>query len=89
MRRILCFVLSILLLIQITACQTYSSISLGLKFEESAMAKKEDAMVKVSDQVFKGDIVGMVLLNVSGSKKRQWKELGGLGVEIKTQKEYC
>lgn len=86
MRRIFYFVLSAILFIQITACQTYSSVSFELEFEESAMAKKEDGQwKKVSDQVFqKGDIVGMVLLNVSGFKKddsgKNWVELG---VEIK------
>jgi len=86
MRKIFYFVLSVMLLIQITGCQTYTSVSLGLKFEKSIMAKEVDGQWhKVSDQVFqKGDIVGLVLLNVSGFKKddggKNWVELG---VEIK------
>jgi hypothetical protein len=54
-----------------TACQISTSVSTGLSFEKTTMAKKVDsAWSEVTDKKFaKGDNIGLLLLNVSGFKK--------------------
>lgn len=64
-------VLSILFTMLLPACRASTSLSVGLSVEDTVLAVKTDDQWNVSESnVFqRGDIVGLVMLNVSGFKK--------------------
>jgi len=85
MKKLLIVCAAFLLIAQLAAC-IETSVSLGLSFEKSIIAKKVDGKWQpVENQKFKkGDKIGLVLLNVSGFKKDKnglnWMDLD---VEVK------
>lgn len=58
-------------LLMMLGCQVETSTSFGLEIQDSVLAKKEaDGWQPVSDEAFKkGDVVGLVLMNVKGFEK--------------------
>lgn len=82
----LLFSLCVLLTIQLTGCRTETSLSTGLSFKNSILAKKVDgSWSEVTDAKFaKGDTVGLVLLNVSGFKKGE-DGLNWMDIDVELQ----
>jgi hypothetical protein len=86
---LLLFGVSILLIFQLAGCRTGSSVSVGLSFDDSILAKKvDDSWTEVKDTKFaKGDTIGLIILNVSGFKKGEdglnWMDID---VEVKDSK---
>ena len=70
---LLLFGVSILLIFQLAGCRTGSSVSVGLSFDDSILAKKvDDSWTEVKDTKFaKGDTIGLIILNVSGFKREK------------------